>query len=109
MAYCPRCKGLMGATAVVCPRCGYDFPEDRKADWPLWVRLGVPAIFGPTRNRSHALTLFWVGIILDVISVAVALIDKHSLWGVVPITLATAWCGLAIRWVDKRGRWPEVG
>lgn len=27
MAYCPKCKGEMSATAVVCPHCGYDFPN----------------------------------------------------------------------------------
>lgn len=27
MAYCPQCKGDMTATAIVCPHCGYDFPD----------------------------------------------------------------------------------
>ena len=26
MAYCPKCKGEMLATAIACPHCGYDFP-----------------------------------------------------------------------------------
>lgn len=26
MAYCPECKGEMGAAEIVCPHCGYDFP-----------------------------------------------------------------------------------
>ncbi len=28
MAICPKCRAAMGATEVVCPACGYDFPED---------------------------------------------------------------------------------
>ena len=28
MASCPKCNAAMGATEVVCPACGYDFPED---------------------------------------------------------------------------------
>ena len=28
MAFCPACNGEMGATEVVCPHCGYDFPDD---------------------------------------------------------------------------------
>ncbi len=27
MAFCPNCKGEMPTTAVVCPHCGYDFPD----------------------------------------------------------------------------------
>lgn len=27
MAFCPKCKGEMGATEIVCPHCGYDFPS----------------------------------------------------------------------------------
>jgi hypothetical protein len=27
MAFCPKCKGDMAATAIVCPHCGYDFPD----------------------------------------------------------------------------------
>lgn len=27
MAYCPQCNGEMSATEIVCPHCGYDFPE----------------------------------------------------------------------------------
>jgi Uncharacterised protein family UPF0547 len=26
MAYCPQCRGVLEAAAVVCPHCGYDFP-----------------------------------------------------------------------------------
>ena len=26
MAFCPFCKGEMGATDIACPHCGYDFP-----------------------------------------------------------------------------------
>lgn len=28
MAVCPKCSATMGATEVVCPACGHDFPED---------------------------------------------------------------------------------
>jgi hypothetical protein len=28
MAACPKCKGLVGTTAVTCPHCGYDWPDD---------------------------------------------------------------------------------
>jgi len=28
MAICPKCCAAMGATEVVCPACGYDFPDD---------------------------------------------------------------------------------
>ena len=27
MAYCPKCKGEIGTTAVTCSHCGYDFPS----------------------------------------------------------------------------------
>ena len=27
MAFCPKCKGQMGPTELVCPNCGYDFPN----------------------------------------------------------------------------------
>lgn len=27
MAYCPKCKGEMLATAIACSHCGYDFPR----------------------------------------------------------------------------------
>jgi hypothetical protein len=27
MAFCPFCKGEMGVTELVCPHCGFDFPE----------------------------------------------------------------------------------
>lgn len=27
MAFCPKCKGEMETTAIVCPHCGYDFPS----------------------------------------------------------------------------------
>ena len=26
MAFCPKCKGVLDAAAIACPRCGYDFP-----------------------------------------------------------------------------------
>ncbi len=32
MATCPKCRGKMGQTDVICPRCGYDFP-DSDAGW----------------------------------------------------------------------------
>jgi hypothetical protein len=32
MAFCPKCKSAMGATAVACPTCGYDFPSDSSVD-----------------------------------------------------------------------------
>lgn len=28
MAYCPKCKGVMAATDIVCPGCGFDFPPE---------------------------------------------------------------------------------
>ena len=28
MAFCPKCFAAMEATEVVCPSCGYDFPEE---------------------------------------------------------------------------------
>lgn len=28
MAICPKCSAAMGATEVVCPACGYDFPDN---------------------------------------------------------------------------------
>mgnify|MGYP001087439967 CR=1 len=27
MAFCPECNATMGQTDIVCPDCGYDFPE----------------------------------------------------------------------------------
>jgi hypothetical protein len=27
MAFCPNCKKEMGAREIVCPHCGYDFPD----------------------------------------------------------------------------------
>lgn len=32
MATCPKCRGKMGQTNVICPNCGYDFP-DSGAGW----------------------------------------------------------------------------
>jgi hypothetical protein len=29
MAFCPKCRGVMGWKDVVCPHCGYDFPLRR--------------------------------------------------------------------------------
>ena len=32
MATCPKCRGKMGQTDVICPNCGYDFPNS-DAGW----------------------------------------------------------------------------
>ena len=42
MAYCPKCKGEMAATAVVCSHCGYDFSDNQKTGRPLWVHRSKP-------------------------------------------------------------------
>ena len=31
MAFCPKCKGTMDTTEIVCPHCGFDFPPT--SDW----------------------------------------------------------------------------
>ena len=63
----------------------------------------------PARNRSYALLLFGIWVVLDVVSVILAIVDRDYFWGVAVTVVGTAWCWLAIRWVDKYGRWPEVG
>jgi hypothetical protein len=99
----------MRVMAVVCPNCGYDFPEERKPAWPFWVKVGIPGLFSPSRSRSQALTLLGIGVLLGALSVVIALLDKYPLWGVIPITVWVLWCAVAIRWVDKHRAWPEGG
>jgi hypothetical protein len=30
MAFCPKCKAIIGQTAIRCTECGYDFPDEPK-------------------------------------------------------------------------------
>lgn len=32
MAFCPKCKGTMDATAIECPHCEYDFSESHQRE-----------------------------------------------------------------------------
>ncbi len=45
MAFCPKCRGEMGTTAVVCPHCGYDFPDDPPSRFPDRRKTGLPSRF----------------------------------------------------------------
>ena len=45
MAFCPKCRGEMGATAVACPHCGYDFPYDSPSTFPHQGKRGLPSRF----------------------------------------------------------------
>lgn len=50
MAFCPKCKGTMEATAVECPHCGYDFSESYR-------REPEPAGFAYSRLAEIALVV----------------------------------------------------
>jgi hypothetical protein len=108
MAFCPKCKGVMGATAAACPQCGYDFPPDNRTAWPLWVRLGMLDMVWTSRNRATALTLFWLAMAADGALIAAAFWVSDFWGGVLPVSIGAAWCWLAIRWVDNHSAWPEV-
>ena len=111
MPLCRRCKGEMGQTAAVCPHCGFDFPDGRKTDWPLWVHIGRPGITGASRNRTRAMRLFWAGLLLDSLCLVDALFvrDWAFLWALAPLTVGCLWSLLAVRWIDIYDRRPEVG
>lgn len=42
MAVCPQRKGQMGATQVICPHCGYDFPPQGSARFNSFGLLKDP-------------------------------------------------------------------
>jgi hypothetical protein len=82
---------------------------------PLWVRLVLRAAM----RRSAALLAAGSLFLLAGFDLFAAFIGSgsHSLlgdWGL-PVGLASAclsaitaiWCWLAVRWVDRNGRWPE--
>lgn len=93
----------------------YASPEARgePACWqdrPWWVRLGV----WPTRRRMTAVTLNFVVlfafiVVLLVVSRGWAVGRSFSLrlYAVLAILCVfVPWGWLAIRWIDKHGRWP---
>jgi hypothetical protein len=55
MAFCPNCRGVVDAAAVVCPHCGYDFP------------LGGPDPITPRRDLAHS-TLANIALIVGIVA-----------------------------------------
>ena len=42
IAHCPKCHGEMNVLDVVCPHCGYDFPDPPSAENdPALARTGI--------------------------------------------------------------------
>src|ERR671936_182373 len=67
MAFCPRCRGWMAATATACPHCGYDFPPapapaagGPAAVTASWLRGA--SILALAAALLLALSLPWVGL-----------------------------------------------
>lgn len=67
---------------------------------PKWVRLGL---WG-TSTRQGAMGLLWLSAVLAAATGAYGMRDERFFFGL-GLFAAAAWYGLAIRWVDRHGRW----
>lgn len=83
MAFCPECKGLMGATEAVCPHCGFNFPTVTTSSQPTGFAYSPLADAGLTISMIAA----GVGCIAAVLVAVVSLL-RLDLVGAVLSTLA---------------------
>ena len=67
---------------------------------PYWVLI---ALWG-LPNRALAWACFWLSVAITVACVAFGFVDRRFFVGVI-MAGAALWYYLAIRWVDRRGRW----
>ena len=71
-----------------------------RSTWPLMVRLGLWSL--PSRGSAWA--CFWVSLALAAGAVAIGFIHPLGFLGCAMV-FAALWYYLAIRWVDRHGRW----
>jgi hypothetical protein len=71
-----------------------------RSSWPIWVRVGLWGL--PT--RGSAWFFFWLSLALAVGCVAYGLVDWRFFAGSVFAISALGYY-LAIRWVERHGRW----
>lgn len=67
---------------------------------PLWVRVilwGVP-------TRAHAWAYVWLCLLIAAAAVLYSFRDPRAWWGVI-LVFGTYGYLLAIRWMDRHGRW----
>ncbi len=110
MTFCPRCERQLSLAASTCPHCGYEISSPGANEWPWWVKVGLARMIGKDpRSRGPAIKLLLGSIVVDLLCTAVGLLwDVSFLWLAVAFGLCTLWTLLAIRWVDKRGKWPTA-
>jgi hypothetical protein len=71
-----------------------------RSEWRLLVRVGLWGI----SRRSAAWAFVWLSIAIAAVSVAYAIVNRAAWVGGV-LVFAALWYYLAIRWVDRHGRW----
>ena len=67
---------------------------------PLWVRVGLYGL----AKRSNAFTFVWISLGLAGVGILVGFVKPLSFVGSIFI-FSALWYWLAIRWVDKNGKW----
>jgi hypothetical protein len=79
-------------------------------EWPLWVKVGLmPHTWRAPRSRRGPIIGLLCFIVLNLALVPIGLLwDLRFLWLAAPFALSNLWILLAIRWVDKQGKWPTA-
>jgi len=78
-----------------------DNQSNRKAERPLWVRVGLWGL----HSRTSAWAFLWLAVALAIGSVFYGVTrDSRFIVGAV-FFLAALWYWLAIQWVDRHGSW----
>jgi hypothetical protein len=107
MTHCPQCRGDIAQMATVCPHCGYGFADTRPIEWPFWVKLATGMRTAPA--RSTAVIRLVIYLLLDVVCIAEAYFLDWRVWFLAVLLCVVALgTGLAIRWIDKHGKWAKA-
>lgn len=83
MAFCPKCRGEMSATALECPHCGYDFPletEERRQGFAYSAWADMALLVGTAAAA--------IGAVLAAVLAVVALLQGQFLYGLLVAPLA---------------------
>ena len=74
--------------------------KNAREDWPPLVRVGLWGL----GSRGSAWVFFWGCIVIGAICSIYGFSDRRFFQGS-GLLLAALWYYLAIRWVDRNGRW----
>ena len=67
MAFCPKCKSMIGMTDIICNKCGYDFPQtdfkDSKHGWEYSIFSDIALIIGSFFSLIYAMFTMVISIL----------------------------------------------